>query len=507
MTAKKPIDFIVAGAGLSGLVFAALAARSGAVVHVIEAHDVAGGYGHTFRMGKSAKFNAQLHYVWNCGEGETVNLVLQQLGLDDSVTFERMDTDGFDHMHIPGYSLEIPSDSEVLASRLIQLAPGHASGIRGFLKRVDQIARGLDFITSPKTLSSVTQGLGSAMTTARYQSATLQRVFDEFKLPLPIQSLLASQWPDFLLPPEKLSFFAWVMLFTGYQRGAYYPTHHFESVIDALTQTVQSHGGKVSLNCEVTDFCMQADTVTGVKTRDLLSGDTAEMTAGMVVANIDPKRVAAMIGEEKFSTAVRKKLDYEYSPSNFMIYATVKGIDLRDHGFGRWNTFHSGHNDINEAFNQMYVDGDYSEPAFAITTPSMMTLDNSDRPDGEQILEFLTVADYDRFKTLSNDRPAYLKKKREIVDAIFDVMEEEYMADFRQFVTFKVSGSPTTNERFCRAPMGNSYGSNLTPENVGLGRLSHDSSVAGLAFCNASAGYPGFAGSFWNGRSAFNKLL
>lgn len=73
---NHPIDFSVAGSGLSGLVFAARAAKAGVSVHVIEAHDVAGGYGYTFQMGRSAKFNAQLHYVWNRGEGDTVSLVL-----------------------------------------------------------------------------------------------------------------------------------------------------------------------------------------------------------------------------------------------------------------------------------------------------------------------------------------------------------------------------------------------------------------------------------------------
>lgn len=59
---------------------------------VIEAHEFPGGYGHTFEMRKKDnryRFNAQLHYVWNCGEGETVNLFLKKLGLERKVTFER----------------------------------------------------------------------------------------------------------------------------------------------------------------------------------------------------------------------------------------------------------------------------------------------------------------------------------------------------------------------------------------------------------------------------------
>jgi hypothetical protein len=59
------------------------------------------------------------------------------------------------------------------------------------------------------------------MRVLQYRNDTLQAVFDRFSLPQAAQTLLALQWPDFMLPPQELSFFAWVMLFTGYQGGAY----------------------------------------------------------------------------------------------------------------------------------------------------------------------------------------------------------------------------------------------------------------------------------------------
>lgn len=67
-------------------------------------------------------------------------------------------------------------------------------------------------------------------------------------------------------------------------------------------------------------------------------------------------------------------------------------------------------------------------------------------------------------------------------------------------------GTPTTNERYCLSPEGNSYGSNLTPDNVGANRLDHRSSVPGLSFCNASSGYPGFAGTVWTGAKLYERL-
>ena len=67
-------------------------------------------------------------------------------------------------------------------------------------------------------------------------------------------------------------------------------------------------------------------------------------------------------------------------------------------------------------------------------------------------------------------------------------------------------GSPTTNERYCGSPGGNSYGSNLTPKNIALNRLDHRTSLNNFYFCNASSGYPGFTGSISTGCRLYEHL-
>ncbi|WP_404788856.1 phytoene desaturase family protein [Altericista sp. CCNU0014] len=500
-------DFLIVGSGLSALVFGALMANAGKTVRVLEAHEHPGGFGHTFTMAKKYTFNAQLHYVWDCGEGYTVNRVLQKLNLDKKVTFERYDPNGFDRMRMPGYALDIPSDSQELIRRLSELFPQDAKNIRRFVLEVEKTSAGLKKLAPPLDPGELLRHLGEVLGTASYLNSTLQDVFDKFKLPQAAQTLLALQWPDFLLPPARLSFYAWVILFTGYQKGAFYPTHHFEHVIQSLVNAIETNGGEVLLNLEVKQFTIADKTVAGVRAMDRITHQTREFAGETVICNIDPKKAAQTIGMEHFSKAVRKKLDYDYSPSNFMAYCAVKDLDLRDYGFGKWNTFHSGHLDLNEAFEQMYEKNDFSNPSFAITTPTLLTSEHRDCPEDCQIIEFLTVANYDYFKHLKDsDRKAYRQKKAEILDSILDAVEKQYIPNLREHLVFKVTGSPTTNERFCWCPSGNSYGSSLTPRNMGLGRLNHQTSLKNFYFCNASSGYPGFAPTFWTGAILYQRL-
>ena len=500
-------NYLIIGSGLSGLVFGALMAHSGQSVRILEAHEHPGGFGHTFTMAKQYHFNAQLHYVWDCGEGHTVNRVLKTLGLDQAITFERYDPNGFDHMRLPGFKVDIPSDSQLLIERLSHLFPEHAVNIQGFVHEVQRVSQGLKCLSPPIRPGLMMSRFSAALTTLKYYRSTLQDVFNKFSLPQAAQTLLALQWPDFLLPPEDLSFYAWVILFTGYQQGAFYPTQHFESVIQALVDVIESHGGEVLTDMEVTEFLVEGKTVRGVKAIDRNIHASRVFSGETVVCNLDPKKAAKMIGLEKFSPAVQRRLNYDYSPSNFMAYCVVKDLDLRDYGFGPWNTFHSEDPDLNRAFARMYEHNDFSQPSFAITTPTLLTQAKRDCPEDCQIIEFLTVANYDYFNQLRHrDRKAYNRKKEEILETILDIVERDYVPHLRDHLVFKITGSPTTNERFCWCPQGNSYGSSLTPKNMGLRRLSHHTSLKHFYFCNASSGYPGFAPTFWTGAMLYQRL-
>ena len=421
----EKVDYLIVGSGLAALSFGALAAHRGRKVVMTEAHEHAGGFGHTFRVGVAPNdyaFNAQLHYVWNCGAGQTVDSFLRKLGLRDAITFERYDTKGFDRMRMPGFALDIPNDWQVLKQRLAELFPAAADACASFLDDVRGLEEELGVFANAKGWPARLRQLPRLGRTLRYRSATVQQAFDRHGLPRAAQTLLALQWPDFMLPPRDLSFIAYTMLFGGYMRGAYYPTRHFEHTVDQLVELIRSHDGEVRLQHRVIEFLREGTRVVGVVAEEVdpsgrSTGPTHELRGDQVICGMDPRQAAAMLGPEHFGRGVRKQLDYEYSVSNFMVYCAVDGIDLRDYGFGRNNLFHTEGEDLNATFDDMVLRGDYRQPSFAMTVPSLLTHDHSDCPPGKQIVELLTAADYRRFLQLKISNPRhYRAKKREIFD-------------------------------------------------------------------------------------------
>ncbi len=501
-------DHLVLGSGLAGLSFAALMSQRGKSVCVLEAHEFPGGYGHTFTMADKYTFNAQLHYVWDCGDNQPVGQFLRALGIRDRVSFDKFDSLAYERMRALGLSLDIPYDYELLIERLIELFPSNSHNLASFVRLVAATGKALRGYGGASRHAPFAKRSLSFIRLIRNVNSTLQEVFDDFSIPPEAQTLLALQWPCFMLPPRKVSFLAWVALVDGYHGGAYSVSRSFEFFVDSLVEIIQENGGEVLYNRKVVDFVFAKEQCVGAISEDTDTQlDKCEHLADAVVCNFDPKRAAEMIGLERFSSSVRRRLDYQYSPSNFIAYCAVEGLDLTEHGFGQSIFYHTSRMDLNAAYDEMYSLGNYERPSFAISTPSLHASQHQSCPPEIQLLELVTVADYQRFHDLKRiNRRAYRRKKQEILDSMLDVIEKKYIPDIRKHLAYTVGGTPTTNERYCFSPRGNSYGSNLTPAHFGLNRLDERTSINGLYFCNASAGFPGFVGTICTGMRLFEIL-
>jgi phytoene dehydrogenase-like protein len=487
----RVFDDLVIGAGMAGLTTGALLANEGRRVLMLEAHDTPGGYAHTFRMGEY-RFCAQVHYIFNCGEGEPVHELLRRLDLHEEVRFCRLDPEGFDHIVVAGDRYRIPNGLEKYRDRLIRRFPADASPIRRYFQTVMALGRELDALPrSPRWRDFVTAPFRFPHL-LRYQRWTLQDLYDELRMPARLQTVLAGQAGDYLLPPEEVSLLLHVALVRGYDRGAYYPKKHYQHFIGSIAKQFAARPGcQLQLETEVERILVEKDRVVGVAT---IGGQI--FTARRYISNVDPRRTAALIGERALPRSYLDKLGYGYSGATITLYLGIRGLDLRDHGFGSFNVWHYPKDDLNSIYRRQLETQDLDDPWLFMSTPTLHSDEPGLCPPGTQILELATSAAYAPFKQLRDSEPQrYHALKKRIRDHIIQIVEERYVPGLSRHVVRKVTGTPATNERYCRAPEGNAYGSVLTPANVGRTRVPFETPLRNLWLVNASAGYPSIAGT------------
>ena len=496
----REYDDVVIGSGTGGLSVAAVLARSGRRVAVLEAHDTTGGYAHTFSMGKY-RFCAQVHYVYGCAPGGAIHALLSKLDLLNEVRFHRLDPEGFDHVVVGSERYAIPNGLTKFRDQLLFRHPEAARPLRRYFATLMALREELSRMPTGSSLRDLATAAIRCPRLLRYRTWTLQRFYDHVGMPPLLQAVLAGQSGDYLLPPEKVSFILHVSLVINYDRGAYYPEKHYDHFIGSITDTIRDTPG-----CDVLlEHEVEAIVTDGKRVRDVRTKNGRTIAARRFISNVDPTRTAALTGTAWLSRAGGTP-HYEYSSGNFTIYLGIRGLDLREHGFGSYNVWHYPHADLNRQYRVQWEDADFSDPWLFLSTPTLHTDEPGLAPPGEHVLEVATSCDYEYFARLKREgHRAYSKTKTRIRDRILEVIEERYVPGLRKHLAMRVAGTPLTNEHFCRAPRGNAYGSVLSSDAI-WPRVDPETPFENLFLVNASAGYPSVGGTIGAGLRLFERL-
>jgi all-trans-retinol 13,14-reductase len=496
-------DYLIIGTGMAALSVGALLAHAGYRICMLEAHDVPGGYVHSFLM-NDFYFCAQVHYIWGCAPGQPIYEFLRYLGLEEEIKFVPYDADGYDHMTLPdGKRVKIPYGFNNVIDNIEAAYPGQRQNLQHFFSILNKLSESLASLPSGdlKWWDLLKHGY-QLLPLLQYKNKTLQNVFDECHLSKEAQAIINANSGDLMCPPEKLSMLAFHGLFKGYDTGAYYPEKHFKFFVERLTKYITDQPGcHIFYETEVAQINTIGDSV-----HNVVTSNGRLFQADQYICNMDPQKASYMIGREKFPKNDLASLTYEYSPSSLIAYLGVRGINLRDYGFGNHNSWHLEQWDLNQIWRDVGANC-YDKPWVFFSTPTLHTSYSGVAPEGCDILEIGTTANYSFFKNLYDNNPSeYRKQKRLLGQRLIDIATEKYIPDLEKHIALKVVGSPVSNEAYCFAPFGNCYGSNLTTENVGLNRLKSKTPFKNLFWCNASSGFPGIYGTTVTGMNLYGKL-
>lgn len=137
---EEQYDVVIIGAGMGGLLCAAILAKEGMKVCVLEKNRQIGGCLQTFALHKKV-FDACVHYIGGLGEGHTLHQILQYAGIMDGLQLHELDPNGFDHIIFGNEDVSYPlATRQHFAEALLPFFPKEEAALQGYLGLVDDVA-------------------------------------------------------------------------------------------------------------------------------------------------------------------------------------------------------------------------------------------------------------------------------------------------------------------------------------------------------------------------------
>ena len=484
-------DVIVVGAGTGGLTTAALLARRGKKVLVVDQHSVAGGNATIFRR-RGYEFDIGLHYIGACQPDGIMTRVLRAAGVGD-LEFEELDPDGYDTLVFPDFVFKIPKGIEVFRDRLCEYFPREKRAIDRYVTLLRQADRFLKLMGNP---AAAPWTLARSLMLMRWRNATLGEFLDSCTKDARLKAVLTAQNGTYALPPSRASLLVHAAIALHYMEGAYYPKGGGQVISDRLADAVERYGGKVLLLTKVERIAVRGGKVEGVELNSRHLGRRF-IQAPIVISDADLKRTMIdLVGAEHLkSKTVDRARRFEMSPALGVVYLGVRR-DLKAEGHPHTNYLINPGYDCEHTY-AAAARGEFPEQPFAYVTIASLKDPTNARvaPHGITNLQVMSIVPSDpaawgvseeealsrAYQRSEGYRHHKLLYARSLIAAA-----ERVFSGLSQQIAYEEVATPLTQSRYTGSTGGTSYGIAPTPDQFLLRRPGAKTEVGGLYLCGAS---------------------
>ena len=466
-TLIKNYDTIIIGSGMGSLTTAAILAKEGQKVLVLERHYTAGGFTHVFKR-KGFEWDVGIHYI---GEVQRPSSVIKKLFdyiSDSKLQWSDMG-EVYDKIIIGDKEYDFVKGTQNFKNKLIEYFPDEKLAIENYVKLVFKTIKTSQKFYISKALPSILNFLfGKKMRTPfyNYSDKTTYEVLKSITDNEELIKVLTGQYGDYGLPPKKSSFVMHAAVARHYFGGGSFPIGGSSQIAKTIDSVIEKAGGTILISADVQEIIISNKTATGVKMSDGKIFSAKKIISGTGIMTTYNKLIPSSIAN-KFN--LKNQLQkVNRSVSHACLYIGLNGSpeELKLPKTNYW--IYPSDLDHDESVDRYLKNIDEEFPVVYISFPSAKDPDWNNRYPGKSTIDIITLVPYEIFEPWAGSKwmkrgEDYTNIKEKISQRLLKILYDK-LPQVKGTVGHYELSTPLTTKHFINYDKGEIYGLDHSPK-------------------------------------------